>query len=165
MKDKIKKYLKEIVTFIIFMTIFANVISLYKAQDLNKKSLNQVNLTLIDDTRYSFPKDKPILVHIWATWCPICKIEAPNIERIANHYEVLTIAVKSGSDISIEQYMKEQGLSFKTYNDDEGLIAQEFNVPAYPTTFIYNKKGELVFSEVGYTSTFGLWIRMLWAGF
>lgn len=165
MKDKIKKYIKEIITFVIVMSIFANIISLYKAQDLNKEALTQINLTLINDAKYKFPTDKPILIHFWATWCPICKIEASNIQTIANHYEVLTIAVKSGSDITIEQYMEERELSFKTYNDDEGFLAQEYKVPAYPTTFIYNTKGELVFSEVGYTSTFGLWIRMLWAGF
>lgn len=162
MKEKIKKYLKEIAFFILFMGIFANIISLYKAQDLNKQSLSQVNLTLINDAKYKFPKDKPVLIHFWATWCPVCKVEAPNIQTIANHYEVLSIAVKSGSDITIEQYMNENDLSYKTYNDDEGFLAHEYKVPAYPTTFIYNKKGELVFSEVGYTSTFGLWIRMLW---
>ena len=164
MKNKIKKYIKEILTFIVFISIFANVISLYKSQDLNKQALSQVNLTLIDDSKYKFPTDKPILIHFWATWCPICKVEAPNIQLISNHYEVLTIAVKSGSDITIEEYMKDKELTYKTYNDDEGFLSSEFNIPAYPTTFIYNKKGELVFSEVGYTSTFGLWIRMLWAG-
>ena len=165
MNAKIKKYMKEIVTFVIFISIFANVISLYKAQDLNKESLGEVNLTLIDDIKYKFPKNKPILIHFWATWCPICKIEASNIQRVANSYDVLTIAVKSGSDITIEQYMKKNDLSYKTYNDDEGFLAHQYKVPAYPTTFIYNKKGELVFSEVGYTSTFGLWIRMLWVSF
>ena len=147
------------------MTVFSNIISLYKSQELNKEPLNPVNLTLLDSTQYSFPKDKPILIHVWATWCPICKLEAPNIDFIAKNYEVLSIAVKSGSGASIEEYMRELDISYKTYNDKDGLMAREFNVPAYPTTFIYNKKGELVFSEVGYTSTFGLWIRMFWVSF
>lgn len=164
MKDKMKKYLKEIIVFVIFMTIFANIISLYKSQDLNKQALSQVNLTLIDASKYSFPDNEPILIHFWATWCPICKLEAPNIQTIANSFEVLTVAVKSGSDITMEEYLKDKELTYKTYNDNEGFLAKEYKVPAYPTTFIYNKKGELVFSEVGYTSTFGLWIRMLWAG-
>ncbi len=165
MKANIKKYLKEIVTFIVLMTLFANIMSLYKAQNVNKQALSLVNLTLINDTKYIFPTNKPILIHFWATWCPVCKVESHNIQTIANHFEVLTIAVKSGSDITIEQYMKENGINYKVYNDDEGFLASEYKVPAYPTTFIYDAKGNLVFSEVGYTSTFGLWIRMLWAEF
>ena len=163
MSNKIKKYIKEIVTFIIFISIFANIVSLYKAQSLNKQSLQEINLTLINDLNYKIQKNEPILIHFWASWCPICKLEAQNIQTISNHYKVLTIAVKSGSDISIEQYMKKQGLSYKVYNDDEGLLASKYKVKVYPTTFIYNKNGKLIFSEVGYTSTFGLWIRMLWA--
>lgn len=165
MQDKLKKYIKEILSFIVMMSIFANVISLYKAQDLNNESISQVNLTLIDGSKYTFPNDKPILVHFWATWCPVCKIEASNIQTIASKYEVLTIAVKSGSNDSIQAYMNDKDLSYKVHNDNDGFLAQKYKVPAYPTTFIYNKKGELVFSEVGYTSTFGLFIRMLWASF
>ena len=165
MKDKIKKYLKEILTFIVVMSLFANIVSLYKSQSISKQPLPPTPLTLLNDTQYSFPSDKPILIHLWASWCPVCKMEAQNIQRIANHFEVLTIAVKSGSDYTVESYMKENNLSFKVYNDEAGFLAHSYNIPAYPTTFIYNKKGELIFSEVGYTTTFGLWIRMLWASF
>ena len=163
MKDKIKRYTKEIISFIILMSIFANIISLYKAQDLNNKAITPFNLTLIDGSKYKFSKDKVTLIHFWATWCPTCKLEASNIQTIANHYNVLTIAVKSGTNVDIQQYMMDKNLSYKVYNDKNGFLAQDYKVPAYPTTFIYNKKGELVFSEVGYTSTFGLWIRIWWA--
>jgi hypothetical protein len=50
-------------------------------------------------------------------------------------------------------------------NDSSGFISSEFNIAAFPTTFIYDKEKNLVFSEVGYTSTLGLWLRMLWASF
>ncbi len=163
MKLKLIKYFKELVLLILMITIFANIVSLYKSQDLNKTPLKQINLTLINGTHYTFPRKKPLLIHFWATWCPICKLEAPNIQIIANHYDVLSIAVKSGSDIFLEQYMKTHQLSYKIYNDEDGSLAREYKVPAYPTTFIYNTKGELVFSEVGYTSLWGLWLRMWWA--
>nr|WP_321266499.1 redoxin domain-containing protein [uncultured Sulfurimonas sp.] len=164
MKQKIKKYLKEIITFIIFITIFANIISIYKSRDLNKTPLQNINVTLLNMQNYSYPKDKPILIHFWATWCPTCKLESSNIETISENFEVLTIAVNSGDDNDLKKYMHEKGLSYKVYNDTNGFFAQEFKISAYPTTFIYNKNKELVFSEVGFTSTFGLWLRMWWAG-
>ena len=48
-------------------------------------------------------------------------------------------------------------------NDKESLYAQDFKISGYPTTFIYDKDRKLVFSEVGYTSTLGLYLRMWWA--
>ena len=164
MKDKIRKYLKEIVTFFIFITILANIISIYKSSDLNKEALQNINITLIDAQNYTYPKDKPILIHFWATWCPTCKLEASNVQTISENFEVLTIAVSSGDDNDLKKYMYEHDLDYKVYNDVNGFFAKEFKVAAYPTTFIYDKNKELVFSEVGVTSSWGLWLRMWWAG-
>ena len=107
---------------------------------------------------------KPLLLHFWATWCPTCKLEAANIQSLSQEYSVLTIAVKSGSDEKINRYLKEHDLDFKVINDSQGLLSQQFSVPAFPTTFIYDKEGKLRFTEVGYTSTWGLYRRMWWAG-
>lgn len=154
MKNKIIKYIKEFLLFIVVMIIFANIISFYKASDLNKLAL---------DINYPYDKNKPILVHIWASWCPTCKMEASNIQSISQDYQVLTFIVKSGSDADIKKYMIENDLDFNTINDEDGFFAEKFNVSAYPTTLIYNKNQKLVFSEVGYTSTLGLRLRMWYA--
>ena len=164
MKSKITHYAKEIALFLVFMAIITNIISLYKSSDLKKEPLNVVNITLYDDIKYTYVNNKPLLIHFWATWCPTCSIEAANIEMVSKHYEVLTIAVKSDSD-EIKDYLAENSLSFKVVNDKNAIYASEFNIAAYPTTFIYDKDKNLVFSEVGYTSTLGLWLRMWWAGF
>ncbi len=166
MKEKLKHYAKETLIFIIVMSIFANIISFYKSGDLNKEALPSLNVTLLDNSNYNLTANKnskPLLVHFWATWCPTCSLEAANIESISKDYEVITIAVKSDRDKIID-YVLANDLNFKVVNDNEGLLARKFNISAYPTTFIYDKNAELVFSEVGYTSTFGLWLRMWWAG-
>ena len=163
MKQKIKKYLKEIVLFIIIMTIFANVLSIYRSMDLNKSPLNMVSVTLLNSTKYTLPTDRPILVHFWATWCPVCKAEAGNIQTMSDNFEVITIAVKSGSNEDIKEYIKSRDLNFKFKNDEDGYLAHKFGVNIYPTTIIYDKNRDVVFSDVGYTSTWGLWLRMLWA--
>ncbi len=159
---KLKHYTKEIITFLIFMTIVTNALSLYKSSDLNKNALQPINITLLNNENYKYPDEKPLLIHFWATWCPTCKIEASNIQTISENFEVLTIAVNSGNSEKIQKYMHERELNYKVFNDENGFFAKEFKISAYPTTFIYDKDKNLVFSEVGYTSTWGLLLRMWW---
>ena len=161
--NRVKHYLKEIALFIIVMTVFANIISIYKSSDLNSKALKLRSVTLMNNELYSFRNNKPILIHFWATWCPTCKLEASNIELISKQYDVITIAVNSGSNREIQEYLDENNFTFKVVNDEESIYANNFKIAVYPTTFIYDKDRNLVFSEVGYTSTIGLYLRMWWA--
>jgi thiol-disulfide isomerase/thioredoxin len=161
---KIKYYLKETLYFVVIITILANIISLYKSQDLSEQPLRLNAVKLINNQNYKIPADRPVLLHFWATWCPTCKLEASNIDFLAKYFEVITIAVKSGSDNEIKKYLDEHNYHFKVINDKDGRFSTAFHISAFPTTFIYDKKHNLSFSEVGYTSTFGLYLRMWWAG-
>ncbi|QOY55102.1 redoxin domain-containing protein [Candidatus Sulfurimonas marisnigri] len=163
MKEKIKKYIKEILLFIVVITIFANLLSLYRSVDLNKQPLLLKTVTLLNSIDYTLKDDIPILVHFWATWCPVCKVEAGNIQRISESFQVITIALKSGSDAEIQDYLSLNHLNYKVINDSSGSITADFDVSIFPTTIIYDRNRKVLFSDVGYTSTFGLWIRMWWA--
>lgn len=155
-KDKIKKYAKEFTLFFLIMTLFANIVSFYRSSDLHKNSLDTELLSF-------FEGEKPVLLYFWATWCPTCKMQSSNIELISKKFNVLSIAVKSGDDTQIEEYLKKSNLNFRVHNDADGEIAKKFNISVFPTTVIYDKKGEVFFSDVGYTTVFGLWLRMWWA--
>ncbi|MCK5111029.1 MAG: redoxin family protein [Arcobacteraceae bacterium] len=152
--NKIKHYLKEILSFVILIVVLSNIISYYKALDISKDKLDIKNVSL---------NNKPILIHFWATWCPTCKVEALNIQTLSQSHNVLTIAVNSGNDIKIKKYLDDNNLDFKVINDHNSFYAKKFNISVFPTTLIYDKNKNLVFSEVGYTSTIGLLLRMLWA--
>ncbi|RXJ90648.1 protein disulfide oxidoreductase [Arcobacter sp. CECT 8983] len=160
MKEKIKKYLKEIIVFVVVLTIAANVFSYYRSLDLNKEKLDLKTITLLDGSLYTLPNNKPVLLHFWATWCPTCKFEASNIEKISKDYEVITVAVQSGTKEDIQNYLNEHNLSFKVINDEDSFYSKKFNIKAFPSTFIYDSEKSLMFSEVGYTSTLGLYARM-----
>ena len=162
MKNKIKKYFKEIVFFAIILFILTNLISLYKSRDLNSSVLGISSVELLDKSTFKVDKSKPILIHFWATWCPTCKVEAPNIEYISKKFQVLSIAVDSKN---VQNYLDKNALTFKTVHDRDSQIAKYFNISVFPTTIIYDKDQEMVFSEVGYTSTWGLWLRMQWANY
>jgi thiol-disulfide isomerase/thioredoxin len=147
------------------MSILSNVISLYKSQTLLDEPLTVENVKLINNQIYNIDNTKPLLLHFWATWCPTCKLEASNIEFLSKYFQVITIAVKSGSSYEIKKYLDKHNYDYMVVNDENAKLSSKFNIGAYPTTFIYNKDKKLIFSEVGYTSTLGLALRMFWAGY
>lgn len=157
---KFKSILKELLIASVFIVLLSNIISYIRKPNLDATQRPNITVTLLDKSRYNFGKEKPLLIHFWATWCPTCKLEASTISSLSKDYEVLTIAVNSGSDTVVKAYIQEHNLSFQVLNDTDGTFAKSFDVQAYPTTFIYNKQGELAFSEVGYTSYAGFLLRM-----
>ena len=157
---KIKKWIKEILIGAVALFILSNIISYIRKPDLDSLQLPIATVQLVDGSSYTLKEGKPVIVHFWATWCPTCKLEAANIDRVSQKYEVLTVAVNSGDDEKITRYLKERGLSFRVLNDRKGSWAEKFRVQAFPTTFIYDAKGELKFTEVGYTTTAGLLARI-----
>jgi len=160
--SKIKSTLKEISIALVLLFILSNILSYIRQPELGSTHLPQIEVRLIDGSTFQVEKGKPLVIHFWATSCPACKLEAPNIETVSKEYDVLSIAVNSGSDEKVKAYMQEHGLSFKVLNDVDGAWATEFNIEVYPTTFIYDAKGKLSFTEVGYTTTAGLFARLEW---
>jgi len=155
-KWNVKAILIEIVKLLVLLFILSNIMSYLRQPELDSIHLPKIDAQLLDGNIFTVEEGKPLVLHFWATWCPTCKVEAANIESVSKNYNVLTIAVSSGSDEKVEAYMQEHELTFKVLNDTEGMWAKQFKVEAYPTTFIYDAKGELRFTEVGYTTTAGL---------
>ena len=162
---RFKKILKESLLSLLILGVILNAMSYFRSPTFESKSdlkLNSVTISGHDTQSYE-RSGKPLLIHFWATWCPTCKLEASNIQRLSRHFNVLTVAVKSGSDADIQEYLNENNLDFEVINDTNGILASRFKVPAFPTTFILNAQGAIAFSEVGYTSSIGLFARMWWA--
>ena len=163
MINKLKKYTKEIMLFSILLFVMSNAISLYRSTNLNKVELTLFDITLTEGKSYTIDTKKPIMIHFWATWCPICKVEASNINKISENFQVLSIATQSGSDEEIKRYQKENGVNFMVINDQGGSLAKSYGVTVFPTTIIYDTNQNVAFSDVGYTSTWALWIKMFWS--
>lgn len=165
MNEKIKKILRELIKYTVVIIIALNIVSYYNSLDLNKEKLDIKSFTLLDGSEYLLENEKPILINFWATWCPVCKLEEASIEKISKDFQVITIATQSGSNQEIKEYLKKNNLTFRVINDEDGSLGQRFNIKAYPTTFIYDKNLNLKFSEVGYSSYIGLYLRMKFSNF
>jgi peroxiredoxin len=108
---------------------------------------------------------QPMLVHFWATWCPICRTEQGSITSIAqDDPNVITISMQSGKQEDVARYMHEQGTDFPVINDPDGSLSSAWGVHAVPASFIIAPDGRIRFVEVGYTTGIGLRFRMWMAG-
>lgn len=109
-------------------------------------------------------RGKPALIHFWASWCGICKLEQSSINAISKDYTVVSVAMNSGTAEEVSRYMAENQLTFPVINDPTGAIAERYGVRAVPASFILNPQGTISFKETGYTSNWGLRIRLWLAG-
>ncbi len=157
-KLNIKRWIKEILITLVIVFVMTNVISFIRKPDVESKPFPQIEATLIDGSKFSTKelKNKPFILHFWATWCPTCKLEISNYDELAKEYEVITVAVNSGDNGEIQKFLQDRDLHFKVLNDKEGKLANYFGVEGFPTTFIFDKDKKIVTAEVGYTSTLKL---------
>jgi peroxiredoxin len=109
-------------------------------------------------------RGQPVLVHFWATWCPVCKLEQASIDAISRDHAVLTIAMNSGDETAVKSYLSENSLAFPVMVDEYSYIAKRFGVQGVPTSFVIDPQGNIAFTEMGYTTGWGLRLRLWLAG-
>ncbi len=106
------------------------------------------------------PRTEPMLIHFWASWCPVCKLEQESIDAIAEDHAVITVAMQSGSALEVEHYMEEEQMQAATLVDEMGILSQRFGVSAVPATFILSPDNQIRFVERGFTTELGLRTRI-----
>lgn len=107
-------------------------------------------------------RGQPLLVHFWATWCPVCRLGDRSIDAIARDHRVITVALQSGEPAEILQFMATEGLSFDVIPDESGALSSEWGVSGVPATFILDSEGRIAHSTVGFSTEWGLRAR-LWS--
>lgn len=110
-------------------------------------------------------RGEPAVVHFWATWCPVCNLEQGMIDSLADDYPVMSVAMASGKPEEVLSFLKEEGVDYPVLNDPQGAIARLYGVKGVPASFIIDGNGEVRFVTQGYTSGFGMRMRLWLARF
>jgi len=110
-------------------------------------------------------KGKPVLLHFWATWCGICRFEQDSINDIATDHPVLTVAMTSGQQHELQAYMLKHKLTFPVLTDNDAKLSGRYGVSGVPASFVIDSHGQVRFTEIGYTSEWGLRLRLWLASF
>ena len=132
------------------------------ARDLAQGPAPAIEAELLDGNPVSLEDyaDRPMLLHFWATWCPICRLEEGEIMRLSRSHPVLTVAMQSGTAGEVEAHLTERERELDVVNDPDGALARRFGVRAVPSTFIIDREGQIVFRKQGYAPPLELRFRL-----
>jgi peroxiredoxin len=93
-------------------------------------------------------RGQTVVVNFWATWCPPCRAEMPELQAFYMRYKdqgVTMLAVNAANTETSEGYvaawLKERGLSFPVVYDSAGEVTKAYRVSAYPSTIIVGPDG------------------------
>ena len=94
---------------------------------------------------------KPTLLFFWATWCPSCKQEIPELEKLREtHGDKVNIIALSLDDKveTLEKYIGQHPIDLPMYFGDQAM-ARKFQVEAIPTLVIFDATGKKIFGQAG----------------
>jgi thiol-disulfide isomerase/thioredoxin len=98
-------------------------------------------------------KGKVVLVNFWATWCPPCLAEIPDLIALQNKYrDRLVVVGVSEDEIShdlIKRFAEERKINYPIVMTNPDLQARFTGVIALPTTFVLDPDGKIAYKRVG----------------
>ena len=104
-------------------------------------------------------RGKVVVLNFWATWCPPCIEETPELNRLQQYIASrngVVLGVAADEDQAVyEQFLRDHGVIFPTYRDpktkdNHSPIAESYGTTMYPETYIIGRDGKIARKIIGY---------------
>ncbi|MDW8465823.1 MAG: TlpA disulfide reductase family protein [Chloroherpetonaceae bacterium] len=127
-------------------------VSAAPAPNFTLKTLNGKKVSLSDF------KGKGVILNFWATWCPPCRAEIPDMIELQKAYQdkftFIGIVINDRAE-KVAAFVKAQGMNYPVVMGDEKVISdygkfvEGGQIRGIPTSFVINRKGEIIEAFVG----------------
>jgi thiol-disulfide isomerase/thioredoxin len=98
-------------------------------------------------------RGKVVLINFWATWCPPCREEIPEMIELASRYkdrlEIIGVSMDDSSPAEVREFAKAANINYPIVMGSRSLSAEYGGVPALPTSFVLNTDGRVVQKHMG----------------
>jgi thiol-disulfide isomerase/thioredoxin len=139
---------KKLVLFVLFLAFLGVNVTVFAADHFTLKDSKGKTHSL---AQY---KGKWVIVNYWATWCPPCLEEVPDLVAFyethkAKDATVIGVAIDYESAEDVRDYVDDMLMSYPVVLGDDEVRKQFAETDVLPTTFVFNPKGELVVTKHG----------------
>ena len=133
-------------------TQFGKAMSELEADD-QKRQQADFTLTDLEGKPWSLKslQGKVVLVNFWATWCPPCRKEMPDLESLYKQFQkqgLVILAISDEDASKVKPFIAGQGISYTVLLDPGRKVNTLFHVMGIPKTFIYDRSGKLAAESI-----------------
>jgi len=111
------------------------------APDFTLGSLNSTEFTLSDF------RGRPVVINFWASWCPPCRAEMPAFQEAYIEFlsrDLIFVGINATNQdqlTSVEEFTKNNNLTFPILLDRSGSVSSLYNIHSLPTTIFIDRSG------------------------
>jgi peroxiredoxin len=123
--------------------------------EADDKAREQAEFTLTDLNGKSWTlkdlKGKVVLLNFWATWCPPCRKEMPDLETLYRRFGPQGLVILGIDDEEAEKvkpFIAQQGITYPVLLDPGRRVNTLFEIEGIPKTFVYDRAGKIVAQSI-----------------
>ena len=130
-------------------------IAAMKRLEADDEARNSVSFTLADLSGRSWTlqdlKGKVVMLNFWATWCPPCRKEMPDLETLYKQFEsegFVVLGVSDDDPSKVRAFVQTQGITYPVLLDPGSKVNHLLRIEGIPKTFVYGRDGRIVAQSI-----------------